>query len=78
MWYLDGLHIMKAVVRPLTGKNCQNSLIPQVERKIIAQLSHDFSPLISIKIPPACNTRQASEHNINCGTCEAAHTYYCF
>ena len=35
---------LQAVVRPLTGTNWQKSLIPQVKRKIIALLPHDFSP----------------------------------
>ena len=52
---------LQAVVQPLTGKNWQKSLIPQVERKIIALLPHDFSPLSSIKITLAYDTRQGSE-----------------
>ena len=41
---------LQAVVRPLRGKNWQKTLILQVERKIIALLLHDFSPLSSITI----------------------------
>ena len=52
---------LQAVEGPLTGKNWQKSPILQVERKIIALLPHDFSPLSSIKILPACDTRQDSE-----------------
>ena len=42
---------LQAVVRPLTGKNRQKLLTPQVKR-IIALLPHDFSPLSRIKTPP--------------------------
>ena len=33
---------LQALARPFTGKNRQKSPIPQVERKIIALLLHDF------------------------------------
>ena len=52
---------LQAVVRPLTGKNGQKLPTPQVDCKAIAQLMHDFSPLSSIKISPACNSRQSSQ-----------------
>ena len=54
---------LQAVVRPLAGKNRQNSPIPQVESKTMALLSrnfYDFSPFKFVKSQTAFD-----KHNTN-------------